>query len=216
MARIPDPSLADKRRRQILDAAMVCFRRRGFHQATMQEICMAAELSPGALYRYFRSKTDLISAIIEEDRRRALEPLESFGSEGDFFAGLMALTQAWIARAAEKDRAMIADVMAEAARDDDLRAILACADAPLREALTRWVRHGQARGQVDAAIDAEQAARVMLAAMEGMALRLVLLGKGSVAQALSDLSFVFERMFPVRRGASQAVRAVRGLVEPVA
>lgn len=215
MARIPDPTLADKRRRQILDAALVCFRRRGFHQATMQEICAAAGLSPGALYRYFRSKTDLISAIAEEDRRAALEPLESFGTEGDFFAGLSALTLAWVACIAEKDRTLIAEVMAEAARDAELRAKLALADGPLREALAAWVRQGQKRGQVDGTIDAEQAARMMLAAMEGVGLRLVLLENGSVAQALADLNFVFERMFSPRSSAAKAARAVRGLVEPV-
>jgi AcrR family transcriptional regulator len=53
MARLADPGLAERRRRQILEAAAVCFRRRGFHQATMQEICSEAGISPGALYRFF-------------------------------------------------------------------------------------------------------------------------------------------------------------------
>jgi AcrR family transcriptional regulator len=46
----------EARRQQILDAALACFSRRGFHQSTMQDICQEAELSPGAVYRYFRSK----------------------------------------------------------------------------------------------------------------------------------------------------------------
>ncbi|HVK80674.1 MAG TPA: helix-turn-helix domain-containing protein, partial [Verrucomicrobiae bacterium] len=68
MARIADPLLADRRRRQIMDAAIVCFRRRGFHQASMQEICAEAGISAGALYRYFGSKADIIGAIAEESR----------------------------------------------------------------------------------------------------------------------------------------------------
>ena len=69
MSRLADPLLAERRRRQILDAAMVCFRRRGFHQATMQEICSEAGISPGALYRYFGSKSEIIAAIASDAPR---------------------------------------------------------------------------------------------------------------------------------------------------
>ena len=41
----------DARRRQIVDAAIVCFVRKGFHRATMQDICREAGLSAGAVDR---------------------------------------------------------------------------------------------------------------------------------------------------------------------
>ena len=50
----------EARRQQILDAAFGCFARQGFHQTTMQDICREAELSPGAVYRYFDSKEAII------------------------------------------------------------------------------------------------------------------------------------------------------------
>src|SRR5262249_31525834 len=75
MARLADPMLAERRRSQILEAALACFRRRGFHQATMQEICAEAGISPGALYRYFGSKSDIIAAIAEEERGEADDEL---------------------------------------------------------------------------------------------------------------------------------------------
>jgi AcrR family transcriptional regulator len=68
LARLADPELAERRRRQIMDAAVGCFRRRGFHQATMAEICAEAGVSAGALYRYFSSKADIIGAIAEDKR----------------------------------------------------------------------------------------------------------------------------------------------------
>lgn len=215
MARLPDPQLAQKRRRQILDAALVCFCRRGFHQATMQEICAAAGLSSGALYRYFRSKTDLISAIAEEDRLAVLDALEVCGAEGDFAAGLVALSKSWLTRIAQKDRSLILEVMAEAARDADLRAKLATVQGPLHDALVTWVRRGQKRREVDASIDAEQASRIILAALDGVALRVVLLENGSVEQGLLDLSFVFGRIFSPAARSAKAERAIRGVMEPV-
>jgi AcrR family transcriptional regulator len=53
----------DARRRQILDAARRCFVRNGFHATSMQDVLSEANLSAGAVYRYFRSKDDIIAAI---------------------------------------------------------------------------------------------------------------------------------------------------------
>ena len=43
-------------RQRILEAAMRCFCENGFHSASMQQICAAANMSPGGVYRYFASK----------------------------------------------------------------------------------------------------------------------------------------------------------------
>ena len=48
---------------RILDAAKKCFVRSGFQGASMHDICKEAEMSPGALYRYFPSKEAIIEAI---------------------------------------------------------------------------------------------------------------------------------------------------------
>jgi AcrR family transcriptional regulator len=65
MARVSQEHL-DARRRQILDGAARCFARNGFHATSMQDILREADLSAGAVYRYFRSKEELITAIAEE------------------------------------------------------------------------------------------------------------------------------------------------------
>jgi AcrR family transcriptional regulator len=53
----------EARRSQIIDAAWACFARKGYHQATMQDICEESGLSPGAIYRYFESKEEILRAI---------------------------------------------------------------------------------------------------------------------------------------------------------
>ncbi|WP_338682809.1 helix-turn-helix domain containing protein [Streptomyces acidiscabies] len=65
MARVSQAHL-DARRRQILDAAERCFARNGFHATSMQDVLKEAELSAGAVYRYFSSKDELIAAIVGE------------------------------------------------------------------------------------------------------------------------------------------------------
>jgi AcrR family transcriptional regulator len=61
------PEYLEARRNEILDAAFACFRRRGFHQTTMQDIYREAGLSPGAVYHYFRSKEEIIAAAIDRN-----------------------------------------------------------------------------------------------------------------------------------------------------
>jgi AcrR family transcriptional regulator len=65
MPRRPQEHL-DARRRQILDAARRCFVRDGFHATSMQDVLAEAELSVGAVYRYFKGKDDIIAAIVAE------------------------------------------------------------------------------------------------------------------------------------------------------
>ena len=63
--------VADTRRKQILAAAQVCFTRAGFHQTGMADICGEAGLSPGSAYRYFRSKADIIAAMVDDCREES-------------------------------------------------------------------------------------------------------------------------------------------------
>jgi len=51
---------ANAQRERILDAALTCFAREGFHAATMQDIVTESGLSPGAIYGYFKGKTEVV------------------------------------------------------------------------------------------------------------------------------------------------------------
>ncbi|MFP3963175.1 TetR/AcrR family transcriptional regulator [Actinomadura fulvescens] len=62
MPRVSEEHL-ERRRAQILDAARSCFIRKGFHETSMQDIFAESGLSAGAVYRYFKSKTEIIEAL---------------------------------------------------------------------------------------------------------------------------------------------------------
>jgi AcrR family transcriptional regulator len=51
---------AERRRLDILKAAARVFRDRGFAAAGMRDIALAADLSPGNLYHYFRGKDEIL------------------------------------------------------------------------------------------------------------------------------------------------------------
>lgn len=63
MPRVSEEHL-ERRRQQILDAAQLCFARKGFHETSMQDVFAEAGLSAGAVYRYFTSKNEIIAALV--------------------------------------------------------------------------------------------------------------------------------------------------------
>ncbi|MFB7878451.1 TetR/AcrR family transcriptional regulator [Nocardia sp. NPDC056064] len=63
MPRVSEEHL-ERRRQQILDAAQVCFTRKGFHETSMQDVFTESGLSAGAVYRYFTSKNEIIRALV--------------------------------------------------------------------------------------------------------------------------------------------------------
>lgn len=61
----PRPDVSEERKNQIIEAASVVFSRLGFHKARMDDIVEESGLSKGTLYWYFKSKDDIITAILD-------------------------------------------------------------------------------------------------------------------------------------------------------
>jgi AcrR family transcriptional regulator len=60
-------------RRRILDAARQLFVKEGFDNVSLRRIASRIEYSPAALYRYFRNKKEILSALREEGFARFVE-----------------------------------------------------------------------------------------------------------------------------------------------
>jgi AcrR family transcriptional regulator len=108
MPKVP-PSYLEARRRGILAAAQRCFGRNGIHGTTMRDICRAANLSPGGLYRYFSGKEAILEALAAGRQRQI----------GEFFgrlAGASASRGAFLAAVAD-----LAAVLDDTAAQDGLR-----------------------------------------------------------------------------------------------
>ena len=90
----------DERRRVIIDAALALFARKGFRGTTTKEIAEAAGCSEATIFKYFTSKDELYSAIlevksaIEETLAKATEAAAKGDDAGVFRAvGLEALVR---------------------------------------------------------------------------------------------------------------------------
>jgi AcrR family transcriptional regulator len=56
---------ADERRQQILDCALQAFSERGYHAASIADVCSLAGIGRATLYQYFTDKRDLLAALAE-------------------------------------------------------------------------------------------------------------------------------------------------------
>ncbi|WP_216587511.1 TetR/AcrR family transcriptional regulator [Streptomyces brasiliscabiei] len=176
----------DARRRQILDAAARCFARNGFHATSMQDVLKEADLSAGAVYRYFSGKEELIAAIVEEVLGRVREAFEEAAAQSpppppDVLIGAVLRRilhqQPWLGETEESlyPRLMV-QVWGETLRNPDLHTILVDGFATVRKPWVRIVEGYQDAGMMRADIPAVSVARTMVALAQGFAAQYALFG----------------------------------------
>jgi AcrR family transcriptional regulator len=172
MKRSADPKV-EARRQQIVDAASNCARRAGFHGASMAEIAQAAGLSVGQIYRYFESKEAIIAAIVARDMAEMRDKFSEIERSGEpLLQAILDRCAAAVGESYDLERsALKLEVLAEAARNPQVAAILQEADAEER-ALGLALLQQIAPPGCD---DRELAARgeVLSMLFEGMAVRAV-------------------------------------------
>ncbi len=77
----PRTDVSEERKQQIMDAAEKVFTQKGLDQARMDDIAEGTGLSKGTLYLYFKSKDELILALLERLFQHTFEQLEARNSD---------------------------------------------------------------------------------------------------------------------------------------
>ena len=163
----------EARRQQILDAACDCVRHAGFHGASMAEIAKAAGLSVGQIYRYFENKEAIIAAIVAQDLAEMREKFAEMESRpGDLVDVMTEHLPDAVDKCFDSGRAALTlEVLAEAARNPKVAAIVRAADEQERV----FARSMLARSRRPEWSDAEFQARCEAVGMlfDGMIMRAV-------------------------------------------
>jgi AcrR family transcriptional regulator len=192
--RVSDDHLT-ARREQILAAARACFLRNGLHNTSMQDLVREAGLSVGAVYRYFKSKTEIINAISESvagglrlhietvaDRRLplvesmslVLDAIEAqLGPDGNFPLAL----QVW----------------AEATLDPAIGEIVRERYAGMRAGVETIVRHSIETGELPAGTDTTAVASALFGLLPGYGLQRLLLGTPDKDRYLAGIRALLAR-----------------------
>jgi AcrR family transcriptional regulator len=189
-------------RRRILDAAVTCFARAGFHGTSMQEICQEAHMSPGALYRYFTSKDAIIEAIAVEERARNARYLSAVQAETNHLQALFDGGFAFLKdMTGSRDAALCAEVCAEAQRNPRIRDIFEVNHRQARESLTKAIGAAQAAGEIDAALEIDVIVTVLMAIGDGLIVRPAFQPEMSIERVEPALRELIRRMLQPARPA---------------
>lgn len=164
-----DPEKFEARKQQILDAAITCFTRKGFHGTSTAEICAEAGMSPGNLFHYYPTKQAIIAAIVEQDRRETAAYFAQIDKSQDLFGEILKFMDIVLELAADPAYSSLAlEIAAEAMRDQHIATLVSAHDAEMRTALTLMLRDAATRGEIGAGLDPADGAQWISALIDGV------------------------------------------------
>lgn len=126
MARIAqDPEV---RRKEILDAAEALFEEKGFQKTTISDIAKAMKVAQGMLYYYFKSKEELLGALVH---RQVVVVMAETKSQPEFAEGTPR----------QKISAMMSALLSSACSADSVlvRAFFDASNAQVRDRVNRQI-----------------------------------------------------------------------------
>jgi AcrR family transcriptional regulator len=163
------------RRDQIMEAAIVSFAKRGFHQTSMHDISAEAGISVGLIYRYFENKEAVIAAMADRHKRQIQELLEQAGEAPTLLESLEVLFTAHCCEHSPKvQSAFVVDLYSESSRNPQVAqlvrdvvemAIVGLTDLIDRAPETERAAHG---------LEAREVAELIYAVARGMLMRDIL------------------------------------------
>jgi len=178
---VSQPIAPPDRRQQILDAAMTCFGRRGFHPTTMQDVADEAKVSVGLIYRYFPSKDAVIAEIAREHKADLAELLEQARQAPSLFEAIeIFFTCHHDDEHAQVIAPFVLDLFAESARNAHVRALVRDVHHCFVDGIAELIAASGDAERLPRGFSPRQAAELIVDATHGLMIRDV--------TELSDLS----------------------------
>jgi len=166
------PEVLEERKAHILESALTCFARKGYHQTTMDDIVQEAGLSKGGVYWHFDSKKELFLALFES----------LFGQTEAFMSAVVSMEKSaqeklqdmlemyvYFAEAEEfkKITPLLIDVWAQNWQDPDVNEVAVALYNRFREPLIQVIEVGIAGGEFKP-VNAGALASVIFATYDGL------------------------------------------------
>ena len=166
-------SKAELRRQQILDAAAECFRKSGFHGASMSEIAKSFGMSAGHIYNYFESKEAIIEAMVKRDLDQALERIAKIQGEKDILKAMLGTVDDSVQRRIARSE-LDTEILAEAARNPKIAATVQCTDAVIRDKVIHLIKGVQpAKDTPVCELNLAAKSTILMALFDGLQIRAI-------------------------------------------
>jgi AcrR family transcriptional regulator len=166
-------------RDRIVRAAIGVFAEHGFHRATMQDVVRASGLSVGAIYTYFKSKSDLILAgcdlITDQELGELRERLSTVTDYRERIAVALGyfFDQFEETRAGRSSNVLMTQAWAEADADPAIREMLRRRRRDIVTSSALLLQEGVVRGELPAWLDVESIAHAIAALLDGITLEAI-------------------------------------------
>ena len=166
-------------RDRIVRAAIGVFAEHGFHRATMQDIVRASGLSVGAIYTYYRSKSDLILAGCDLITDQELGELRERLATVTDYRERVAVALGFFFDQFEEQRAgrgtalLMTQAWAEADTDPAIREMLRRRRHDIVSSVALLLQEGVVRGELPSWLDVERVAHGLAALLDGITLEAI-------------------------------------------
>ncbi|MDB6118624.1 MAG: TetR family transcriptional regulator [Verrucomicrobiaceae bacterium] len=137
----------------------------------MRDICAAADMSPGALYRYFPSKEHLVDAVVEQHHARWMATFTTAAQVGSFFDALDYLTACALDEEEVNQLPLWLEIAAEAARNPRIAAVRRAHYEVLSQVIADLAAQAITSGELNTPTNARDVAAVVISAFDGLRLR---------------------------------------------
>jgi AcrR family transcriptional regulator len=183
------------RREQILAAARICFLRNGLHSTSMQDLIREADLSVGAVYRYFKSKNEIISAIAEDVAGSMAVRLHEIAVQEPALplvdAMSLLLDEVDAQLGPDGNFRLALQVWTEATLDPAIGPIVRERLLAVRSAFAELAKRAAERGELPPGADLDGTAAVLFGMLPGYALQRTLIGDPAKETYLAGVRALF-------------------------
>jgi AcrR family transcriptional regulator len=166
-------------RERIVRAAIGVFAERGFHRATMQDVVRASGLSVGAIYTYFKGKSELILAGCDLITDQELGELRERLSTVTDYRERIAVALGYFFDQFEEQRAgrgtaiLMTQAWAEADADPAIREMLRRRRRDIVMSVTLLLQEGVVRGELAPWLDVDSVSHAFAALLDGITLEAI-------------------------------------------
>jgi TetR/AcrR family fatty acid metabolism transcriptional regulator len=153
------------RRRQILEAAVKVFARKGFHASRVGDIAEEAGIAYGLVYHYFRSKEELLETIFRTTWTEMLARVREVEEAGVPASEAVRQVTALLLRTWRRDPDLVRVLVREVTRSQHVQQEVEEITHAM-QALEDLVRRGQESGEFRTELDPKLAAVVFYGALD--------------------------------------------------
>src|SRR4051794_9133229 len=170
----PQTDSVPDRRCQILDAAISCFAKRGFHLTSMHDISAEAGVSVGLIYRYFENKEAVIAAMADRHKKQIQDLLDQAAQAPSLLQSLEILFTAHCCEEPKLQSAFVVDLYSESARNTGTAAIVRDVVDASMAGVTELIARSPEREAADSDLTPQEMSELIFAVARGMLMRDVL------------------------------------------